>query len=186
MDLRDKALEIHRWLCRADRNRRGDNLARHLLEQKAPRIQAVLRVIQAERGALNLNFLGDLTVEEARAWLEHLLGIVPKTSVAVLSVSSLRRPALPVDGHHHSDALRTGLIPASLAVGPSHRVLAAQLPPDWDAQQIYDNHDVLMRHGPRCCLHRQPACTRYPLLDLCPTGKDLRGGEIIAHQYGVP
>ena len=145
-------------------------------EQKAPRIQAILRAIEAERGALSLDFLGDMTVEEARAWLERLPGIGPKTSAAVLSFSTLRRPALPVDSHHHRVAIRTGLIPAALAVGPSHRVLAAQLPADWDAQQIYDNHEVLMLHGQRCCFFRSPACGRCPLLDLCPYGQQLHAG----------
>ena len=143
-------------------------------EQKAPRIQAILRAIQAERGALDLGFLAELSVEDARAWLERLPGIGPKTSAAVLSFSLLRRAALPVDSHHHRVAVRTGLIPAGLAVGPSHRVLAAQLPPDWDAQQIYDNHEILMLHGQRCCFHRKPACGRCPLLALCPTGQELR------------
>ncbi len=150
-------------------------------EQKAPRIQSILRAIQAERGALSLDFLADLPVDEARAWLERLPGVGPKTSAAVLSFSTLRRPALPVDSHHHRVAARTGLIPSGLAVGPSHRVLAAQLPADWDAQQIYDNHEVLMLHGQRCCFHRKPACARCPLLDLCPAGQDLqRGGTAAA------
>lgn len=140
-------------------------------EQKAPRIQSILRAIQAERGELSLDFLADLPVEEARAWLERLPGVGPKTSAAVLSFSLLRRAALPVDSHHHRVAARTGLIPADLAVGPSHRVLAAQLPPDWDAQKVYDNHEVLMLHGQRCCFYRSPACERCPLLDLCPAGQ---------------
>ncbi len=149
-------------------------------EQKAPRIQAILRAIQAERDALSLDFLGEMTVEAARAWLERLPGVGPKTSAAVLSFSSLRRPALPVDSHHHRVAARTGLIPENLAVGPSHRVLEAQLPPDWDAQQIYDNHEVLMLHGQRCCFFRKPACARCPLLDLCPEGQALHGGLVQA------
>lgn len=145
-------------------------------EQKAPRIQAVLRAIEAARGELSLDFLADMPVEDARAWLERLPGIGPKTSAAVLSFSVLRRPALPVDSHHHRVAARTGLIPASLPVGPAHRVLAAQLPPDWDAQQVYDNHEVLMLHGQRCCFFRKPACARCVLLELCPTGQaNMRG-----------
>ncbi len=146
-------------------------------EQKAPRIQAILRAIESERGTLSLDFLVDMTVEDARVWLERLPGIGPKTSAAVLSFSTLRRPALPVDSHHHRVAIRTGLIPAALAVGPSHRVLAAQLPADWDAQQIYDNHEVLMLHGQRCCFFRSPACGRCPLLDLCPFGQQLHGPD---------
>ncbi len=225
MDLNDKALEIHRRLCRAygcpisyfhsldplselvssllsHRTRNADSGAAFKAlrarfpdwaevaaapvaeveaaisrvtwpEQKAPRIQSILRAVQAECGVLSLDFLADLPVEEARAWLERLPGIGPKTSAAVLSFSTLRRAALPVDSHHHRVAARTGLIPSKLPVGPSHRVLAAQLPPDWDAQQVYDNHEVLMLHGQRCCFYRSPACARCQLIDLCPTGQGL-------------
>jgi endonuclease III len=143
-------------------------------EQKAPRLQAILRAITAERGTLSLDFLGDMDVQEARAWLERLPGVGPKTSAAVLSFSTLRRAALPVDSHHHRVAVRTGLIPAALAVGPAHRVLAALLPSDWDAQRVYDNHEVMMLHGQRCCFFQRPACNRCTLLSLCPTGQRWR------------
>ena len=156
-------------------------------EQKAPRIQAILRAIETEIGALSLDFLADIPVDEARAWLERLPGVGPKTSAAVLSFSLLRRPALPVDSHHHRVAARTGLIPSGLPVGPSHRVLSAQLPPDWDAQEVYDNHEVLMLHGQRCCFYRKPACPRCPLLDLCPTGQELqRDPSIAAEPENLP
>ena len=143
-------------------------------ELKAPRLQAVLRAVQERQGELSLDFLGDLSVPEARAWLEALPGVGPKTSAAVLSFSTLRKAALPVDSHHHRVAARTGLIPAGLAVGPSHAVLAAQLPPDWDAQQVYDNHEVLMLHGQHCCFPQRPACHRCPVLHLCPYGQALQ------------
>ena len=142
-------------------------------EQKAPRIQEVLSAVHAAHGEWSLDFLGDLSVPDARAWLEALPGVGPKTSAAVLSFSTLRRAALPVDSHHHRVAARTGLIASKLAVGPSHAVLAAQLPPDWDAQQLYDNHEVLMLHGQRCCFFQNPACDRCVLLDLCPYGQRL-------------
>ncbi|MBP2312539.1 endonuclease III domain-containing protein [Azospirillum soli] len=140
-------------------------------EQKAPRIQAILRAITELRGELSLDFLAEMPVEEARAWLEQLPGVGPKTSAAVMCFSSLRRPALPVDSHHHRVAVRTGLIPPKVAVGPSHKILAAQLPADWTAQQIYDNHEVLMLHGQRCCTFHDPACHRCVLVSLCPTGQ---------------
>jgi endonuclease III len=142
-------------------------------ELKAPRIQAILRAVTERRGALSLDFLGDLPVTEARAWLESIPGVGPKTSAAVLSFSLLRKPALPVDSHHHRVAQRTGLIPASMDVGPSHAALAALLPPDWDAQAVYDHHEVFMLHGQQCCYFRNPACAPCVLLDLCPTGQSL-------------
>jgi endonuclease-3 len=140
-------------------------------EQKAPRLQAVLHAIEERHGSLSLDFLQDMPVEEARAWLESIPGIGPKTSAAVLSFSVLRKAALPVDSHHHRVAQRTGLIPQSTAVGPSHAVLAALLPEDWDAQQVYDNHEVMMLHGQCCCFFKNPACERCAVLDLCPTGQ---------------
>lgn len=95
-------------------------------------------------------------------------GVGPKTSAATLLFSRLRLPALPVDSHHHRVAQRLGLIPAGVPVGPAHRLLEAQLPADWNAQQVYDNHEALMLHGQRCCYHRSPDCPRGPVLDLCP------------------
>ncbi len=140
-------------------------------EQKAPRVQDILRRITEERGELSLDFLETLGVDEARIWLERLPGVGPKTSAAVLSFSRLHRRALPVDSHHHRVAVRLGLIPASVSVGPSHALLEAQLPADWTAQQVYDNHEVLMLHGQRCCFHHNPDCARCVVFDLCPFGQ---------------
>ena len=141
-------------------------------EQKAPRIQAILRAITERHGALSLDFLAGMPVPEARAWLESITGIGPKTSAAVLLFSTLRMPAMPVDSHHHRVAIRLGIIPASVPVGKSHALLEAMLPKDWDAQRIYDHHEVMMFHGQRCCYFAKPACGRCQVLDLCPTGQE--------------
>ncbi|UBF28213.1 Fe-S cluster assembly protein HesB [Kovacikia minuta CCNUW1] len=141
-------------------------------ETKAPCLKQVLRLITEQRGELNLDFLADLSISEARKWLESLPGVGPKTSAAVLCFSQLRRRALPVDSHHHRVAIRLGLIPAKTAVGPAHALLEAQLPEAWNAQQIYDNHEVLMLHGQRCCYFAKPDCQRCAVLDLCPFGQN--------------
>ena len=147
-------------------------------EQKAPRVQAVLRELTRRGdGTLSLDFLRDWPADRIRVWLETLPGVGPKTSAAVTSFSTLRGKALPVDSHHHRVAVRVGLIPAAMAVGPAHDVLERQLPDDWDAQQVYDNHQVMMKHGKKVCLWRAPRCQRCVLLDLCPTG--------LARQAGV-
>ncbi|MGB7251114.1 MAG: hypothetical protein WBC73_19430 [Phormidesmis sp.] len=140
-------------------------------EQKAPRIQQVLQQITVQRGELSVEFLEEMPVEAARAWLETLTGVGPKTSAAVLAFSTLRKRALPVDSHHHRVAMRTGLIDEKVAVGPAHKVLEAQLPVGWSAQQVYDNHEVLMLHGQNCCYYRKPECDRCVLLNLCPYGQ---------------
>lgn len=140
-------------------------------EQKAPRIQHVLREITARHGTLSLEFLRGMPVAEARAWLQALPGVGPKTSAATLLFSVLRMPALPVDVHHYRVAARLGLIGPKVSVGRAHDLLAAMIPPEWDAQQVYDNHEVFMFHGQRCCFHARPACERCVLLDDCPTGQ---------------
>ena len=144
-------------------------------EQKAPRLQAILRAITVQRGELSLELLGEMPVIEAREWLEDLPGVGPKTSAAVLLFSTLRRPALPVDSHHHRVASRLGLIPASVSVGPAHALLEAQLPADWSAQQVYDNHEALMLHGQKVCFPRGPKCGGCVVLDLCPFGQGREG-----------
>lgn len=137
-------------------------------EQKAPRLQQVLRLVgERTQGTWSLEFLRDLSVADARTWLQELPGVGPKTSAAVLCFSQLRLRALPVDSHHHRVAQRTGLISKKVAVGPSHAVLETLLPEDWTAQQVYDHHEVMMLHGQRCCFYRQPACDRCVIASLC-------------------
>ena len=141
-------------------------------DSKAPRLQQVLRLI-GERLDENwsLDFLGEMPVAEARAWLESLPGVGPKTSAAVLAFSRLRGRALPVDSHHHRVAIRLGILPAKVDVGKSHAILEALLPADWTARQVYDHHEVLMLHGQKCCYYRNPACDRCPLSNLCPSNR---------------
>jgi endonuclease-3 len=85
--------------------------------------------------------------------------------------SNLRLPAMPVDSHHHRVAQRLGLIGPKVGEGPAHALLAALLPPDWTAQQVYDHHEALMYHGQKCCYFYNPACARCVMLDVCPVGQ---------------
>ena len=138
-------------------------------EMKAPRLRAILRAVHDRAGGWSLDFLGEMPVDEATAWLRELPGVGPKTAAACLSFSTLRRRALPVDSHHHRVARRLALIGPTVGEGPAHDKLAALLPDDWDAQQVYDHHEILMFHGQRCCHWRRPECGRCVLSDLCPS-----------------
>ena len=142
-------------------------------EQKAPRLQQVLGLVADQVGTLSLDFLQDMPVPEARAWLEALPGVGPKTSAAVLSFSSLRAKALPVDSHHFRVAYRLGIIDKKIGEAKAHKVLEDLLPPDFTAQEMYDNHQLMMRHGQKICHHYRPECSKCMLLDVCPTGQAL-------------
>jgi endonuclease-3 len=142
-------------------------------EQKAPRLQQILGLITERCGRLSLEFLADMDVAAARKWLEELPGVGPKTSAAVMSFSSLRAKALPVDSHHFRVAVRLGIIDAKIGEAKANRVLENLLPPDFTAQEMYDNHQVMMRHGQKVCFHFKPDCKNCVLLDVCPTGQNL-------------
>jgi endonuclease-3 len=133
-----------------------------LANQKGPRIQQVLRAITAERGALDLEFLRDLPVDEARAWLTHFKGVGPKTAAIVL-LFALGRPAFPVDTHVHRVTGRLGLRPEKLSADDSHAYFEGLLPPE----TYYAAHLNLIRHGREVCHAQRPACERCVLQRLC-------------------
>ena len=114
-----------------------------------------------------------MSINEAREWLEELPGVGPKTSAAVLSFSTLRGKALPVDSHHFRVAVRLSIIDKKMGEAKAHQVLEDLLPADFTAQDVYDNHQLMMLHGQKCCYHYHPDCERCVLLDICPTGKSI-------------
>ncbi|HYO89232.1 MAG TPA: endonuclease III [Candidatus Limnocylindrales bacterium] len=133
-----------------------------LSNQKGPRIQGVLRRIQVERGALNIDFLGDLPVEEAKAWLTQFEGVGPKTAAIVLCFA-FNMPAFPVDTHIHRLGQRIGFLPEGISADKAHPLMEAIIPPD----DYYAFHLNLIRHGREICHARKPACDRCPLIAHC-------------------
>jgi len=133
-----------------------------LANQKGPRIQEVLRAITAQRGVLSLEFLRDMPLEEARAWLMQFKGVGPKTAAIVL-LFSLGRPAFPVDTHIYRVSGRLGLRPSEMTVEESHTYLEALLPP----QTYYAAHLNLIRLGREICAARRPDCPACPLQPCC-------------------
>jgi endonuclease III len=133
-----------------------------LANQKGPRIQQVLRAITEERGSLNLDFLADLPVEEARAWLMKFNGVGPKTAAIVLCFS-LNMPAFPVDTHIYRVTGRIGLRPEKMTVEQAHPHLESVFPPE----TYYAAHLNFIRLGREICGARKPNCPKCPLIKLC-------------------
>ena len=133
-------------------------------EVKAPRLQKIMRQITEERGNLDLNFLRELPVEEAAAWLNRFEGVGPKTTAAVL-LFSCQKPILPVDTHVWRVSIRLGLIGKKVSADAAHDLLQALLPQD--ARTIYNFHKALLRHGQRICVFERPRCNKCPITDLC-------------------
>ncbi len=133
-----------------------------LANQKAPRIQTVLRQIYAERGELKIDFLGDLPIDEAKAWLTQFHGVGPKTAAIVLCFA-FNRPAFPVDTHIHRVGQRIGFLPQGISADNAHPVMEAIIPPE----DYYAFHLNLIRLGREICQARRPRCEICPLTQDC-------------------
>jgi endonuclease-3 len=133
-----------------------------LANQKGPRIQAVLKQITQERGALDLDFLRHLPADHVREWLLKFNGVGPKTA-AIVMLFSLDLPAFPVDTHIYRVTRRLGLCPAVASPEKAHVILAGLFPPD----TYYSAHLNLIRHGRSVCKARRPDCENCVLADIC-------------------
>jgi endonuclease-3 len=129
---------------------------------KAPRIQAVLRRITADRGVLSLEFLRRCPVGRAKAWLRALAGVGPKTAAIVL-VFGLGVPAFAVDTHVSRIGRRTGLIPEGMSVEDAHEWMEALVRPE----RYGPFHLLLIRHGREVCKAGRPRCEVCPARRLC-------------------
>jgi endonuclease III len=133
-----------------------------LSNQKAPRIQEILRRIQAERGELNIDFLADLPIEEAKAWLTSFHGVGPKTAAIVLCFA-FQRPAFPVDTHIHRVGQRIGFLPQGISADNAHPVMETIIPPE----DYFPFHLNMIRLGREICHARNPRCELCPLTPYC-------------------
>jgi endonuclease-3 len=143
-----------------------------LAQVKAPRIKQILEQIQAQRGSLDLGFLKKMPVAEAKAWLQSLPGVGPKTAACVL-LFSLGKPVLPVDTHVHRVAKRLGLIDSRVSAEKAHEILGGMVP----AKDVYRFHILIIEHGRRVCKSQRPRCQQCVLLKGCPTGQTLLEAE---------
>ena len=131
---------------------------------KARRIKLVLQQIQQKQGSLDLAWLSQLPLEEAKAWLRQLPGVGAKTASCVL-LFSLGRPALPVDTHVFRVAKRLGLINSRVSTEKAHEILEGLVPP----HVIYQFHVHMVEHGRRMCKARRPLCPDCVLQEICPS-----------------
>lgn len=143
-----------------------------LANQKAGRIQQLLREIKAEHGTLDLSWLRDLSTQECIEYLSKFHGVGPKTIACVL-VFYLDKPAFPVDTHVHRVTKRLGWIRPQASAEEAHRVLEKLVPDDCKL----DLHVNLISHGRAVCRAQGnggPRCGECILRRYCAYGKSLR------------
>lgn len=133
-----------------------------LANLKGPRIQNILSEITDKRGEISLDFLEELSPEEASTWLRQFKGVGPKTAAIVLQFS-LGKPAFPVDTHIYRVSGRIGLRPPQMIPEKAHEHLAKLFPPE----TYYAAHLNIIRLGREICQARRPNCSICPIQNQC-------------------
>lgn len=139
-----------------------------LANQKAVVIKNLLRQIKEEHGALDLDFLHDLSSEDADNYLSQFRGLGPKTIACTLLFACLKE-VFPLDTHIFRVLRRIGLIPQKCTDRRAHEIMNRIVPPG----KFYSFHVNLIRHGRALCRPRDPLCERCPVVEYCNYGQEL-------------
>ena len=140
-----------------------------LAKVKAPRIKEVLeKVLELNGGSLDLSFLHEMPLAEAKAWLRQLPGIGPKSTGIILNFS-LGMPAMAIDTHIFRVCQRLRAIDSKTNADKAHDVMEAKVPPD----EVFNFHVAFINHGRRVCKAQRPLCEECCVGDMCPSRKKL-------------
>ena len=131
---------------------------------KAPRIKQVLSLMLELNGSLDLSFLREMPLQEAKAWLRQLPGIGPKSAGIILSFA-LGRPAMAIDTHIYRVCQRLGLIGPKVNAEKAHDILEAAVAPE----QVFQFHLSFITHGRQVCKAQRPRCGECVVAAGCPS-----------------
>jgi endonuclease-3 len=132
---------------------------------KSARIQAILRAItDTSPEDLSLDWLSELTVPEAQAYLCSLPGVGRKTAACVL-LFALGMRDVPVDTHVSRVGMRLAVLRPGAPFVELHDQMLAITPPG----EELEFHLNLLRHGRRTCHARSPDCAGCALRRMCPS-----------------
>ena len=137
-----------------------------LAKIKAPRIKAVLNKVLELNGSLDLSFLREMPLNDAKAWLRQLPGIGPKSAGIVLSFS-LGMPAMAIDTHIFRVSQRLGVIGPKVSVDKAHDILEDKV----DPEEVFNFHVSYINHGRQVCRAQRPLCPECVVGALCPSRK---------------
>ena len=137
-----------------------------LAKIKAPRIKEVLKKIIELNGSLDLSFLREMPLGDAKAWLRQLPGIGPKSAGIVLSFS-LGMPAMAIDTHIYRVCQRLGVIGPKVSADKAHDILEEKVEPE----EVFNFHVSYINHGRQVCRAQRPLCPDCVVGGLCPSRK---------------
>jgi endonuclease III len=132
-----------------------------LKNQKAKRIKLILQKIAKERGSLSLDFLHQMSDEQAMEYLLGMKGVGSKTAACVL-LFSLGRDFFPVDTHIHRLCNRLALAKTKSA-DETYEAMKPLLIPG----RAYSFHVNLIHFGRQTCRSSNPLCSQCVLFEEC-------------------
>jgi endonuclease-3 len=139
-----------------------------LANQKAAVIKSLLRQLKEEHGTLDLDFLHDVSADEAVRYLRQFRGIGPKT-IACTLLFACQKEVFPLDTHIFRILRRVGMIPQKCTDARAHEIMNRIVP----SGKFYSFHVNLIRHGRKLCRPRDPVCERCPIVEYCDYGQQL-------------
>jgi endonuclease-3 len=131
-----------------------------LHRQKAVRIQEILRALP---DPVDLGYLAELGVEQARDELTALPGVGRKTAACVL-LFSFGMHDIPVDTHVSRVVTRLGMFRPGAPFEEMHDDLLSWTRPGEELEL----HVNPLRHGRRTCHAQRPRCGDCALRRMCP------------------
>ena len=141
-----------------------------LAKQKSVRIKQVLNIVRSDVGSFDLSFLGEMPLDESKAWLKDLPGVGPKTAAIILCFS-LGMPAMPVDTHIYRVSQRLGLIGKKVSADKAHDLLEPMV----SEEDVFAFHMYLIKHGRQVCKAQRPRCEECVLAWGCPSNGKIKG-----------
>jgi len=150
-----------------------------LSRKKASQLKGAFRQIHHDIGRLSLDFLRDMSDEEALQYLTSLPGIGAKSAKCIL-MYSLARPVFPVDTHVWRVSRRLGITPPVPKANDVQKQELEQLVPE---DLRYRLHVNMISHGRQTCTVYWPKCDDCVLADMCPS-KGL--SDVIWSQWRQP
>jgi len=139
---------------------------------KAKRIQGALKTVREKTGEYKMEFIEDMSVDEAQKWLTEIPGIGSKTAAVILCFK-YKKPIMPVDTHVHRLSKRLGLVPLNASREKSHEILNEKVPDDIK----YEFHTYLIMHGREYCNARNPNCEEGPIKEHCMYYNEVINGD---------
>ncbi|QKQ98043.1 endonuclease III [Candidatus Nanohaloarchaea archaeon] len=121
----------------------------------------------------SLEFLEDMSVDEAKDWLTKIPGVGPKTAAIILCFY-FKKPVFPVDTHVHRVSKRLGLIPRNAGREKAHDILEEKVPDDIK----YELHRLMIEYGRDTAKAQNPDCENCIWPEECDYYQEVYKGDL--------